>query len=78
MNRTLIALMIAAVPFAAMSPARADNAPQAQTQTQTAEMKRELQKLMNAYGAGEMSAKEYKARKEALVKSTATTKLGQQ
>ncbi len=74
MNRALMTLMIAALPFAAMTPAYADNPPAAQT----AAMKKELQKLMNAYGAGEMSAKDYKARKEALLKSAASTQIGQQ
>mgnify|MGYP006277960653 CR=1 FL=1 len=74
MNRTLMTLMIAALPFAAMTPAYADNAPPAQS----AELKKELQKLMNAYGAGEMSSQEYKARKEALLKSTSSSQLGQQ
>lgn len=75
MTRTLMTLMIAALPFAAMSPAMAGNEPAAQTTV----VKKELQKLMNAYGAGEMSAKEYKARKEALLASAAnTTQVGQQ
>ncbi len=75
MTRTLMTLMIAALPFAAMSPAVAGNAPAAQTTV----VKKELQKLMNAYGAGEMSAKEYKARKEALLASAANnTQVGQQ
>jgi hypothetical protein len=75
MTRTLMTLLIAALPFAAMSPAIAGNTPPAQT----AEVKKELQKLMNAYGAGEMSAKEYKARKQALLNSPAnTTQVGQQ
>ena len=75
MTRTLMTLMIAALPFAAMSPAMAGNEPAAQTTV----VKKELQKLMNAYGAGEMSAKEYKARKEALLASAAnTTQVSQQ
>ena len=45
---------------------------------ESAELKKELQKLMNAYGAGEMSSQEYKARKEALLKSTSSSQLGQQ
>ncbi len=75
MNRTLITLMIAALPFAAMTPAMADNA---QPAAQSNEVKKELQKLMNAFGAGELSSKEYKARKEALLKSASNTQLGQQ
>jgi hypothetical protein len=79
MNRTLITLMIAALPFAVMTPAMADNAPSAaQPAAQSTEVKKELQKLMNAFGAGELSSKEYKARKEALLKSASNTQLGQQ
>jgi hypothetical protein len=77
MTRTLMTLMIAALPFATMAPAMADATPPAKT----TEVKKELQKLMNAYGAGEMSSKEYKARKEALLASaanTTTTQVGQQ
>ena len=35
---------------------------------QSVEVKKELKKLMDAYGNGEMSSKEYKRRKEALLK----------
>ena len=78
-NRTLITPMIAALPVAAMTPAMADNAPSAaQPAAQSTEVKKELQKLMNAFGAGELSSKEYKARKEALLKSASNTQLGQQ
>lgn len=73
MTRLAIALMIAALPFAAMNAATAaESAPAAQS----AEVKKELQKLMNAFGAGELSSRDYKARKEALLKSTATTQVG--
>jgi predicted acylesterase/phospholipase RssA len=64
LKRVLVILALATLPFAAFhAPAfAADPAPQ------SAEVKQELKKLMEAYGNGEMSAKDYKARKEALLK----------
>ena len=72
MTRILMTVLIAAMPFAAMTSVRAAEPPA----TQSVEVKKELQKLMNAFGAGEMSARDYKERKEALLKSASTRQVG--
>ncbi len=72
MTRILMTVLIAALPFASMTAVRAAETPA----TQSVEVKKELQKLMNAYGAGEMSAKEYKERKEAVLKAASTSTVG--
>lgn len=71
-NRTLAALLIAALPLSVMHSAAiaADSAKEAAV---SPEIKKELQKLKNAYGAGEISAKTYQERKEALLKGKPKT-----
>jgi uncharacterized membrane protein len=73
MTRLIATLMIAALPFAAVGAAQASETP---AKEQTASVKKELQKLMDRYGAGEISSKEYKARKEALLKGETPTQVG--
>ncbi|MDX2142841.1 MAG: hypothetical protein SFV19_05775 [Rhodospirillaceae bacterium] len=61
--------LLAGAPVAAM--AAPDQQPAV---TQSADVDKELAKLKKAVGAGEISNKEYKARKEALLKGTQTAK----
>ena len=66
LKRTLAALLIAALPLSVMHSAAiaADSAKEAAA---SPEVRKELQKLKNALGAGEMSSKQYQERKEALL-----------
>jgi hypothetical protein len=66
LKRVLITVAAAMLSLASVhAPAIAAEPAKAQA---SAEVKKDLKKLMEAYGNGEMSAKEYKARKEALMK----------
>ncbi|MBM3514045.1 MAG: hypothetical protein FJX59_10045 [Alphaproteobacteria bacterium] len=64
----ILVLTMAAVASTASIHAPAMAADPPASAAQSPEVKKELKKLMNAHGAGEMSSKEYKARKEALLK----------
>jgi hypothetical protein len=66
--------VVLALSLVSGAPVAALAAPQDQAVVQTAEVEKKLAKLKKAVGAGEISAKEYKARKEALLKGTQTAK----
>ncbi|MSO97946.1 MAG: hypothetical protein EXR11_06980 [Rhodospirillaceae bacterium] len=70
---TAIALVLglAAAPMAAQA---AEGTPAKSQATSSADVKAELAKLKKVVGAGELSSKDYKARKEALEKGTQTAK----
>ncbi|MSO97537.1 MAG: hypothetical protein EXR11_04875 [Rhodospirillaceae bacterium] len=53
--------------IAALSTTASAAEPAAAVAMEQKDVAKELRKLMNAYGAGEMSSKEYKARKQALM-----------
>ena len=65
MKNVIAALVIAALPMSAAPVFAADKA--AKEAAASPEVQKELKKLMEAYGAGALSAKEYKKRKEALL-----------
>lgn len=67
LSRVLALTVAAAVSMAAIHAPVLAAEPAAKA-AQSPEVKKELKKLMDAYGNGEMSSKEYKARKEALLK----------
>ena len=67
MNR-VAALLIAALSLSAVPVvAHAADDTRAEEAAASPELKKDLKKLMEAYGNGSMSAKEYKERKEALL-----------
>ncbi|MDX2224283.1 MAG: hypothetical protein SFV21_16150 [Rhodospirillaceae bacterium] len=72
-KKTIAALVVAALPLAALSAASHAATEPAKSEAQSPEVKKELKKLMDAYGNGSMSSKEYKARKEALLKGQAVS-----
>ncbi len=65
MKNIIVAVVIAMLPLAA-APAFAADKATAESAASPA-VQKELQKLKEAYGAGSMSAKEYKKRKEELL-----------
>jgi predicted secreted protein len=68
LKKTLAALVVTALPLSAMTAVTHAATEPAKAEAQSPEVKKELKKLMEAYGSGSMSSKEYKARKEALLK----------
>lgn len=69
MIRLIAALLISTLSFAALSTVATAAEPAAAAVMEQKDVAKELRKLMNAYGAGEMSSKEYKARKQALMQN---------
>lgn len=67
-KKTIAALIVAGLPLAAVSAASHAATEPAKAEAQSPEVKKELKKLMEAYGNGSISSKQYKARKEALLK----------
>jgi len=66
MKRIFVALLISALPVAALhAPAMA--ADSAKEQALSPEQKKELKKIKNALGNGELSSKQYQVRKQAIL-----------